>query len=41
MNDEKLMTNDVDRNRKVRTDHMAYMEGMEVIPHDTFDRVRN
>ena len=39
MNDEKLMTNDVDRNRKVRTDHMAYMEGMEVIPHDTFDRV--
>lgn len=39
MNDEKLMTNDGDKNRKVRTDHMAYMEGMEVIPHDTFDRV--
>lgn len=39
MNDEKHMNVSDIKERRIRTDHMAYMEGMEVIPHDTFDKV--
>ena len=39
MNDVNRMESSVSEKMRLRTDHMAYMDGMEIIPHDTFDRV--
>ena len=39
MNDVKHMESSGSEKMMLRTDHMAYMDGMEIIPHDIFDRV--
>ena len=39
MNDVKHMESSGSEKMRMRTDHMAYMDGMEIIHHDTFDRV--
>ena len=39
MNDVKRMESSGSEKTRLRTDHMTYMDGMEIIPHDTFDRV--
>ena len=39
MNDVKHMESSGSEKMRLRTDHMAYMDGMEIIPHDIFDRV--
>ena len=39
MNDVKHMESSGSEKMRLRTDHMAYMEGMEIITHDTFERV--
>lgn len=39
MTDEKHMDSSGSEKMRQYTDHMAYMDGMEIIPHDTFDRV--
>ena len=39
MNDDKYMNTSCGEEVRTRTDCMAYMDGMEIIPHDTFDRV--
>ena len=39
MNDVKHMESSGSEKMSLRTYHMTYMDGMEIIPHDTFDRV--
>ena len=39
MNDVKHMESSGSEKMRLRTDHMTYMDGMEIIPHDIFDRV--
>lgn len=39
MNDDKYMNTSRGEEVRTRTDCMAYMDGMEIIPHNTFDRV--
>ena len=39
MNDVKHMESSGSEKMRLRTDHMTYMDGMEITPHDTFDRV--
>ena len=39
MNDVKHVESSGSEKMRLRTDHMTYMDGMEIIPHDIFDRV--
>ena len=39
MYDVKRMESSGSEKMRLRTDHMTYMDGMEIIPHDIFDRV--